>query len=171
MVIKMNIVIKAIQYATTKHEGQVRKVSKEPYITHPIAASYLLAFYKSKSTRFPELLAAMILHDVLEDTDTTFEDLVVEFGPFIATLVYELTNDEEKMKELGKLEYQKKKMHGMTSYGLTLKLIDRLANIQDNPTESYRQCTLELLSYVKEVRKLSSTQLRIMTDIIDEIKK
>ena len=167
----MNIVFKAIQYATSKHDGQLRKVSKDPYITHPITASYLLAAYKANSKRFPELLAAMVLHDVLEDTDTTFEALVTEFGPFIASLVYELTNDEEKMKEVGKLEYQKKKMHGMTSYGLTLKLIDRLANIQDNPTESYKQCTLELLSYVQDVRKLSTTQMRIISDILYEIKK
>jgi len=165
----MNDILKAIKFATTKHEGQYRKASNEPYIIHPITASYLLAYYKARSTRYTELLIVMILHDVLEDTKTTFEELVIEFGVFIATLVYELTNDPDQIQKLGKLEYHKKKLHGMSSYGLTLKLIDRLANIKDNPTQKYKDDTLELLSYVKTARKLSATQQAIMADIINEI--
>lgn len=119
---------KAITFATKKHEGQFRKVSLQPYITHPLAVSYIVASFK-KSKKLDELIAAAILHDTLEDINTTFDELTKEFSPLISSLVLELTSDKNEIKNLGKTQYLKKKLLGISSYGLTLKLCDRLREL------------------------------------------
>ena len=164
----MKIILDAIQFANKKHVDQTRKSSGLPYVTHPIAVSYLIAAHK-QSTRLPEILAAAILHDTLEDTDTTFEELVSNFTPMVASLVLELTNDDEKIKTLGKLEYQKNKMRGMSSYALIIKLADRLHNISDAPSLKMVNDTAELLMYLKTVRVLSKTHFSIISEIDREI--
>lgn len=161
----MNIVLKAIQFADKKHEGQTRKGSGEKYITHPVAVSYLVASYK-KSKRLDELLAAAILHDTLEDTDTTFVEIAIEFTPLIAGLVYELTNDEVSLKKLGKLEYHKRKLCGISSYGLVIKLADRLHNVSDHPTAKMVIDTIELMQHLVSERKLSKTHSKMITEIL-----
>ena len=82
----------AILFATKAHEGVVRKGSNLPYIAHPLEAMAIVATMTSDQ----ELLAAAVLHDVLEDTNTTLEDLRHEFGPHVAELVDAETNHEEK---------------------------------------------------------------------------
>jgi len=158
------LVIKALQFAAQKHKGQERKGSGLPYVTHPVIAAYLLAKYK-KSKRFDELVAAAILHDTLEDTDTNFIELASEFTPLIASLVLELTSDEEQIKLVGKNEYLKKKMLGMSSYGLLLKLVDRLSNIMDNPKDNYKTDTINMVRFLEENARLSNTHKAIIADI------
>lgn len=158
------LAIKALLFAQKKHEGQFRKVSKEPYIYHPIKVCYLLALFK-KSKNLDELLAVANLHDTLEDTDTTFEELTKEFTPLVASLVFELTSDENEIKKIGKKEYLKKKLIGLSSYGLTLKLVDRLANMMDNPTDQSKIDTKEILDHLIANRKCNNTQLRIISEI------
>lgn len=160
------LVIKAIQFASAKHDGQKRKGTGLPYITHPIIVAYLLAKYK-QSKRLEELMAAAILHDTLEDTDTNFIELATEFTPFVAGLVLELTSDEKEIKKIGKNEYMKIHLCGMSSYALTLKLVDRLSNIMDEPSDKYKKDTLELVMHLEQNRKLSLTQI----EIIDEIRR
>jgi len=160
----MNLVIKALNFAKAKHAGQVRKVSRSEYYLHPVAVSYIVANYKS-STQLVELLAAALLHDTLEDTDTSFVELASEFTPLVASLVLELSNDAEKIKKLGKLEYQKKKCVGMSNYGLVIKLADRLHNISDSPTEKMISDTKELLNFLKINRKLTNTQVELVQEI------
>jgi GTP pyrophosphokinase len=65
----------AYDFAAKAHEGQVRK-SGEPYIIHPLAASYLLATMKIE----PVIIVATLLHDVPEDTSVTIEDIEKNFG-------------------------------------------------------------------------------------------
>lgn len=160
----MKMLLDAFHFANEKHAGQVRRSSNEPYVTHTLAVSYLVAAYK-RSSRLPELLVAAVLHDCLEDTDTTFEELAKRFTPLVASLVLELSNDEEKMAKLGKLEYQTKKMLGMSSYGLLIKLCDRLHNISDNPTPKMVADTLVLMQRLRDGRKLSPSQLNIVAAI------
>lgn len=160
------LVIKAIQFASAKHDGQKRKGSGLPYVTHPIIVAYLLAKFK-QSKRLEELMAAAILHDTLEDTDTNFVELATEFTPFVAGLVLELTSDEKEIKKIGKNEYMKIHLCGMSSYALTLKLVDRLSNIMDEPTTKYLSDTMELMGHIESKRKLSDTQIRL----VDEIRK
>lgn len=79
----MNLIDKALQVASMAHEGQYRKNTKIPYISHPVAVGMIL----QKAGYRDELIAAGILHDTVEDTDLELEDLEKEFGHGIAELV------------------------------------------------------------------------------------
>jgi len=161
------MIVKAIQFAATKHKGQERKVSGLPYITHPLIVMYLLQKYKN-SKRLEELMTAAILHDTLEDTDTNFIEIAKEFTPMVAGLVLELTSDSNEIARVGKNEYLKIKMVGMSSYALVLKLVDRLANILDTPTRKYAADTIALMEHLVDSRILSGTQTKIVDDILEK---
>jgi guanosine-3',5'-bis(diphosphate) 3'-pyrophosphohydrolase len=160
----MNLVLKAIEFATKKHKGQTRKFSGDRYVTHPLAVSYLVSSFK-KSKHLDEILAACWLHDTLEDTNTTFVELAKEFTPLTASLVHEMTNDETIMKVVGKREYMAIKLVGISSYALVIKLADRLHNISDNPTDKMKEDTKYLLERLEKYRKLSKTHKSIIKEI------
>jgi len=160
----MTKILKALEFAKQKHTGQVRKCSGADYVTHTIAVSYIVAAYK-QSKHIDDLLIAALLHDTLEDTDTTFVELAVNFGPLVASLVLELTNDVTTIKQVGKLEYQKKKVVGVSNYGLIIKLADRLHNVSDQPSQKMIVDTLELMNYLSINRKLTKTQKRLVAEI------
>lgn len=159
------LILKAIQFGTQKHDGQVRKGTGVPYITHPIMVSYILAQYK-QSKNIEDLICASILHDTLEDTEATFVEIVNEFNPLVASLVLELTNDERMISELGKLRYMKTKLIGMSNYALIIKLADRLSNISDKPTVKSVLDTIDLMGYLRKNRKLTASQSLMVTDIL-----
>ena len=159
------MILRALKFSNRKHHGQVRKGSGAAYVTHPIAVSYLVAAYK-RSKHLEELISAALLHDALEDTDATFIEIARNFTPLVASLVLELSNDVEQIEKVGKLEYQKKKMLGMSSYGLIIKLADRLHNISDHPTAKMVADTIVLLEFLKKNRKLSKTHKAIIVDIM-----
>ncbi len=79
----MNRVEKAILFATKAHEGQIRKGSSIPYIWHPLAVGRLLSDHGCTE----EVVAAGILHDLLEDTATTGEQIEERFGDRVARIV------------------------------------------------------------------------------------
>ena len=74
---------KALKFATDAHSGTERRGKNFPYIIHPMEAATIVATI----TTDPELLAAAVLHDTVEDTDVTIEDIRNEFGERVATLV------------------------------------------------------------------------------------
>lgn len=160
----MMLVFKALEFAKAKHAGQTRKVSGNPYASHPMAVSYIVAAFK-RSRHLEEILAAAILHDTLEDTDTTFHELAIEFTPLVATLVFELSNDPVAIAKYGKLEYQKKKVIGVSSYSLVIKLSDRLHNVQSTPKPKAVHDTVELIQFLRENRRLSKTHDLIAQEI------
>lgn len=166
----MDLVIKAVNFAGMKHNGQVRKGSGLPYVLHPVIVSLLVAKYKD-SKDLESLQAACILHDCLEDTDTNFVELATEFTPLIASLVLELTSDKKEIERIGKNEYMKKHMAGMSKYAFLIKLADRLSNVMDQPKKKYLEDTLELMGYLYEERKLTNTHKEIMKKIVETCKK
>ena len=85
---------KAIAFATRAHAGAKRKGTGIPYIVHPIEAAAIAA----TMTTDEEILAAAVLHDVLEDTDTTPEEMEQLFGSRVLKLV--LNETENKRKDL-----------------------------------------------------------------------
>ena len=85
----MDVFEEAIVFATQKHSGQVRK-DNSPYILHPLEVASIVGTV----TTDRETLAACVLHDTVEDTDTTLEELREKFGKRVALLV--MTETEEK---------------------------------------------------------------------------
>ena len=90
----VQFVKKAFEYASVAHKDQARK-SGEPYIIHPIQVASILAELHMDA----ETVAAGFLHDVVEDTPVTLEDLSLEFGSDVATIVDGVT-------KLGKFKYK-----------------------------------------------------------------
>lgn len=86
-----NLIDKAILFATKAHKEVMRKGSNLPYILHPLETGIIV----STLTDDEEIIAAAILHDVLEDTDTTYEELKAEFGA-AADLVRSETEDKRR---------------------------------------------------------------------------
>lgn len=159
-----SLIHKALKYAETKHRGQKRKVSGEAYITHPIMVSYLAANFK-RSKALETLVCAAILHDTVEDTDASYDDILRKFGMSVASLVFELTSDPVALRTVGKLEYLKSHMTGMSSYALFLKLCDRLANVLDHPSAKQVSETREILEHLRKRRRLTKSHLAVMSEI------
>lgn len=155
---------RALVFASGKHQGQVRKSTGVPYIEHPIRVSQIVEQYKV-STHIEELRVAALLHDTLEDTHTTAEEIARYFGGMVASLVVELTSDADRIASMGKLAYLKKKLQGMSSYALVVKLADRLDNISDHPTARMLADTQEMLLWLPKFRYLSKTQWALLNDI------
>ncbi len=158
-----------IEFMKNKHAGQIRKLSKDPYIVHPIKVAGILKAMHEQD----DIIKAAFLHDTIEDTNTTFEELSEKFGLKVATLVKELTSDRSAIKELGKAQYLTNKMNDMSMEALTIKLADRLDNISDlNASDlefarKYLRETQFILENVK--RKLNKNQQRIYTLIKDRV--
>ena len=89
----MDIVEKAIIFAAKAHHNQKRKGTDIPYITHPFAVGMLLQKEKCSEA----VIAAGILHDTLEDTETTFEDLTEVFGVHVANLVQAASEKDKSL--------------------------------------------------------------------------
>ena len=78
----IKLIVKAYDVAKSYHEGQYRK-SGDPYIQHPLEVTYILATLNAG----PNTLCAGLLHDVLEDTDMTKEEMAAEFNAEVAEIV------------------------------------------------------------------------------------
>lgn len=115
------LIQKAIAFAYRAHEGQYRDSGEKiPYIVHPAQTATILM----NVTSDPEIIAAAWLHDTVEDTDTTYEQLVAEFGQRVANLVMEVTK-EKNTDNSGYFP----RLH--TQEGIMIKFADRLSNISD----------------------------------------
>ena len=171
----MNKESKAREFATIAHKGQHR-IGGEDYIVHPTRVAQLVKKYKS-SSELDMLVSAAYLHDTLEDTNVNYYDLVKEFGPGIASIVLELTTDEDMKKELGKKRYLQIKLKNMSSWALVIKLCDRLDNVSDMYTcskefiEKYKEETNEILNFIEKNRELSDTHKKIINDIRLKLKE
>ena len=86
----MSLFDKAIGFAVEKHSGMQRKRNSSPYILHPMEAAVIVGTMTSDE----EVLAAAVLHDTVEDTDATIEDITELFGPRVAALVASETENK-----------------------------------------------------------------------------
>lgn len=166
-------VLKAFNYAKKMHEGQLRR-DGTPYIEHPLrVANYVARFEGFKNIEI--LIVSALLHDTIENTNTTYYDIENLFDYAVANIVEELTIDEEKRKEVGKEKYLETKMEKMTNWALIIKLCDRLDNTSDLTTSNeefknrYSMETLDVLTYVVNNRPLTTTHIEIIEQIINNI--
>ena len=142
MLKRIDLIRDAIEFAMIKHKGQPRKGSGLDYIIHPVRVGFILSEMRSPLA----VIIAGFLHDTLEDTETTYEELVSEFGKEIADLVVEMTTDEKIKKEMGKNPYLIQKMSfELSDNALLCKLGDRLDNISDQPRDQYILDTVTMM--------------------------
>jgi len=120
---------KALDFAAHKHTRQRRKdAESSPYINHPIALAHVLT--NEGNIDDINVLCAAILHDTIEDTHTSFIELVENFGEPIALIVNEVTDD----KSLPKAERKRLQIEHAPHLSYEAKLIklaDKIANLRD----------------------------------------
>ncbi len=121
--------LRALSFAAEQHRDQRRKgAEKTPYINHPIAVAAVLAVEAGVSEE--RLLLAAILHDTVEDTPTTIEELGSLFGAEVASLVGELTDDKSLPKQVRK-DLQVTHARTASPGAKQVKLADKICNLRD----------------------------------------
>jgi len=124
----METVLKAAAFAAEKHRNQRRKDEEaSPYINHPIQVAHILV---QADVEDPEVLAAALLHDSIEDTNTSFEELEIVFGYEIANIVAECT-DDKKLSKLERKQAQIDHAAKISRKARLVKLADKIANVND----------------------------------------
>lgn len=123
------LIFKALDFAAYKHKDQRRKdADASPYINHPIALAKVLS--NEGGVTDVNVLCAALLHDTVEDTKTTAEELVKEFGEVIAGIVMEVTDDKTLPKEKRK-ELQIQHAGKASREAKLVKLADKISNLRD----------------------------------------
>jgi guanosine-3',5'-bis(diphosphate) 3'-pyrophosphohydrolase len=130
------LILKVLEFAAERHRTQLRKgLGRTPYINHPIQVASLLANDAGESDRV--LLAAAILHDVVEDTVSSVQEraeleaLISErFGNEILSLIIEVTDDKTLEKKQRK-RLQVERALGISTRAKKLKIADKIMNVRD----------------------------------------
>jgi guanosine-3',5'-bis(diphosphate) 3'-pyrophosphohydrolase len=123
------LLLRALSFASVKHRNQRRKdAESSPYINHPIAVASVLS--AECGVEDDQLLVAAILHDTVEDTETTLDELTAHFGPAVTELVRELTDDKSLPKAERK-RLQIEHAQSASSGAKQLKIADKICNIRD----------------------------------------
>lgn len=158
IIIIILIMEKARKFAIEKHGLQRRKFTGEMYYFHPIRVAEIIQNFENNES----VIAAAYMHDLIEDTDVKYEDILQLFGTEIANLVFELTNVRKMIEKMGKKIYQTEKLNNMSDNAFLIKLADRLDNVSDFKisdqyfAERYSKETLYVLDHLN--RKITKNQ-------------
>jgi len=120
------LINKAIYFAKKYHDGQLRK-SGEPFYSHPLEVAYMISDYNLKT----DVIAASILHDVVEDTEVTINMILETFGQRVAEMVNRLTRDRPDGTNLSVKEIIRMAYKNGDKEVLLIKIFDRLHNLQN----------------------------------------
>ncbi len=130
----MNRIINASLFAAMKHRDQRRKdATKSPYINHPLQVADVLA--TDGNVTDEELLIAALLHDTIEDTETSADEIESRFGSTVLALVLEVT-DDKTLEKADRKRLQIEKAPTKSSLAKQLKLADKICNVRDLTVES-----------------------------------
>jgi (p)ppGpp synthase/HD superfamily hydrolase len=123
----MNLIARATLFADQAHDGQLRKFSGLPYISHPMEVMQIVRGVCNDD----DVLAAAVLHDVIEDCGVTYTDLMLEFNENIAHLVYQVTNaaDDEDGDRIVRAYINRNVMANASDDAQTIKLADIISNL------------------------------------------
>ena len=134
-------ILAALHFAAEKHRDQRRKGQcASPYINHPIEVAELLVRVGQVSE--VALLQAAVLHDTVEDTETTFQELEERFGTDVRAMVEEVTDDKTLPKEERKRRQIERAPH-LSAGARQIKLADKTCNVRDLVTKPPLDWALE----------------------------
>ncbi|HEX2890627.1 HD domain-containing protein [Vineibacter terrae] len=149
------LLTRAFSFAARKHAHQRRKgANAEPYVNHLAEVAHMLAV--AVQGRDANLVAAGLLHDVLEDTETTRDELAAAFNDDIAALVGEVT-DDKSLPDQERKRLQVERAPHKTDRAKMLKLADKTSNLRDlaaSPPASWS--TKRRLAYVRWGRDVAA---------------
>lgn len=126
----MSKIEKAIDFIIEKHKGQTRDITNEPYVNHLQKVYQILM----QVTHNEDVLVAGLLHDTLEDTNTDYEEIILNFGVKVADLVKECTKSYETLH---------------SKEALIIKFADLLHNVSENPTNEWIGNKCEMIKTCK----------------------
>jgi guanosine-3',5'-bis(diphosphate) 3'-pyrophosphohydrolase len=125
----IGLVLKAARFAASKHKDQRRKdASASPYINHPLTLASTLR--EEGLVEDATVLAAALLHDTIEDTETDYDELRGQFGAEVAEIVAEVT-DTKWLKKTSRKRLQISKAARASSGAKLVKLADKISNLRD----------------------------------------
>lgn len=123
------LILDAACFAADRHRAQRRKdADASPYINHPLALADILA--REGGVEDARVLAAALLHDTVEDTETSIEEIETRFGKRVATIVAEVTDDKSLPKAERK-RLQVVKAASKSTGAKLVKLADKISNLRD----------------------------------------
>ena len=149
----LKLLLKALSFATHKHRDQRRKdVCASPYINHPIILANILC--NEANVTDIEVICGALLHDTVEDTETTPEELEHKFGASIMAIVLEVTDDKDKSK-VERKQAQIDHAAAISDKAKLVKLADKISNLRDvgvNPPAGWSlQRRQEYFDWAKQV--------------------
>jgi (p)ppGpp synthase/HD superfamily hydrolase len=129
----MSLILKSARWAEMLHGHQTRKWGRKhmPYVSHVIRVAGRVATLKGSTE---EMVAAAFLHDVVEDTEETIENIEKEFGSVVAGLVLELTNPSKGRIDLSREERKsldREHLKTVSQEAKIIKLVDRIDNVSE----------------------------------------
>lgn len=118
---------RAVEFARHRHEGQTREADGAPFLVHPIEVAALL----ERSGYPDEVVAAAVLHDVLEDTDTRAADLAERFGPAVCRLVALVSDDPGIEDEEARKDDVRERVRRAGGYAPAVYAADKISKVRE----------------------------------------
>lgn len=168
----VGLLLNSIHFACLKHRDQRRKNKfKAPFINHPVGVAHIL--WNEAGVRDINVLQAAILHDVVEDTEATHEELVSVFGRKVADIVKDVTDDKSMTKDERKRQ-QVIHAKGISKEAKLVKLADKLYNLRDLkdcPPSNWDVKRVQGYFVWSQavVKSLSGTNARILEKALNEL--
>ena len=168
---EIGMILKAVSFAAEKHRLQRRKDPEaSPYINHPIAVAQVL-WHEAQTQDFLAVTAAL-LHDTVEDTDTTVDELRIEFGEEVARIVAEVTDDKDLPKAARKRAQVEHAPH-LSLSAQRVKIADKICNLRDvakNPPANWTlQRRREYFDWAAEVVGKIPEKHGRLSELFDEV--
>jgi (p)ppGpp synthase/HD superfamily hydrolase len=146
-------ILKAVHFAANKHRDQRRKdIKASPYINHPIEVAELLA--RVGGITDPVVLQGAVLHDTIEDTQTTSEELEAAFGSEVRRVVEEVT-DDKSLEKAERKRLQIEHAPHLSEHAKQIKIADKISNVlgvtQSPPADWSLERRKEYLDWTERV--------------------
>ena len=165
------LILQALEFASIKHKDQRRKDAEaSPYINHPIALAKVLCVEGGITNT--KLICAALLHDTIEDTETTAEELQAHFGKAITKIVLEVTDDKKLLKAQRKRLQIEHARHASKRAKL-VKLADKISNLRDilksPPANWSKKRKQEYFDWAKQVVDEVRDASKKLSNVFDEV--